>query len=1140
MNVKFSAGKMCKALALLVITLIIPLFFAISVSAASTPYEVTKSGGALIRTSYSESASSVRRAPEGSILWVVGSKKNSAGNTWYKLSDGYWIYSGNVKAHSCSWSWVSGSNPTCTSSGVSNYKCNKCGQTKKTTSSAYGHNYSGNVCTRCGVWNTASLKSRTSVSNVKYYVTTNGAKVHSGPYGACATTRTLSKGNEIIVTEKLVNASGNVWYKYSGGYIFADYVVKHSSCSWNSGVVTKKATCTSTGTKVHTCTICSATKTTTISKASHQYSSNVCTACGTWNTASLKSRTSVSNVKYYVTTNGAKVHSGPYGGCATVKTLSKGNEIIVTEKLVNASGNVWYKYSGGYIFEDYVVKHSSCSWNSGVVTKKATCTSTGTRLYTCKICSATKTVKISKTNHKYSSHVCTDCGAWDASKLKSRTTVSNVKYYVTTKGAKVHSGPYGGCATVKTLSKGTEIVVTEKIVNASGNVWYKYSGGYIFEDYVVKHSSCKWNSGTVTKKATCTATGVKTHTCTICGKTKTATIAKAKHSYSDHVCKKCNAWDTSSLKSKTAIKSVSYCVVKDGAKVHNGPYSKSKITATLAKTKIIKVTEKVVNAEGNTWYKYSGGYIYGEYVVKHTTCMWDSGKITKKATCTATGTKVQTCAVCAKQKTTVLPKHSFKSNVCTACGAWDTSSLKSKTAVSNVEYCVVTDGAKVHNGPYSKSKITSTLAKGKVIKVTEKVVNAGDNTWYKYSGGYIYSSYVKKHVYTCGVCQVCGKKQEGTLATAKFKGTISKVNTSVAVDFSDQLFLSDSKKFNKQICRISAAGMAASYNDTYGKNFLINCGFDPDTIKVENSSSKKSVVETGKNDHAKYFIGHQTIDGTDTTLVGILINGYTAGSYEWVSNFNVGKSGLHKGFSTAANEVTNKVNAYIKTQKIDTKNIKIWITGHSRGGAVTGMTAANLNYKYGVENVFAYGFATPNGVPTSMANKVPSDTSKKVCTDNIFNIVNKGDFVPYVVPQSWGFTKYGITIEMGVGDATKSTYKTIAKDSYGGLSTAQRKEIINDFCEYAANRSDYNKDKNIWGLTPSKFGEAIGMFMCGKDDLSTLIQAGGAKLSLAVKLNNNKGKITEAHCVEAYLALVNAQNPAKHVPSKSPCKVCNP
>lgn len=53
-----------------------------------------------------------------------------------------------------------------------------------------------------------------------------------------------------------------------------------------------------------------------------------------------------------------------------------------------------------------------------------------------------------------------------------------------------------------------------------------------------------WNSGTVTKKATCTATGTKKYTCTVCGTTTTDTISKAAHSYSnscDATCNSCGA-----------------------------------------------------------------------------------------------------------------------------------------------------------------------------------------------------------------------------------------------------------------------------------------------------------------------------------------------------------------------------------------------------------------------------------------------------------------------------------------------------------------------------------------------------------------------------------------------------------------------
>ncbi|MCC8073545.1 MAG: fibronectin type III domain-containing protein, partial [Clostridiales bacterium] len=46
-----------------------------------------------------------------------------------------------------------------------------------------------------------------------------------------------------------------------------------------------------------------------------------------------------------------------------------------------------------------------------------------------------------------------------------------------------------------------------------------------------------YDSGKVTKAATCSATGVKTYTCTVCGATKTETIAKTAHTYKNIVTK---------------------------------------------------------------------------------------------------------------------------------------------------------------------------------------------------------------------------------------------------------------------------------------------------------------------------------------------------------------------------------------------------------------------------------------------------------------------------------------------------------------------------------------------------------------------------------------------------------------------------
>lgn len=45
------------------------------------------------------------------------------------------------------------------------------------------------------------------------------------------------------------------------------------------------------------------------------------------------------------------------------------------------------------------------------------------------------------------------------------------------------------------------------------------------------HTSCAWDGGTVTTAATCSSEGVKTYTCTVCGNTRTESIAASGHSY---------------------------------------------------------------------------------------------------------------------------------------------------------------------------------------------------------------------------------------------------------------------------------------------------------------------------------------------------------------------------------------------------------------------------------------------------------------------------------------------------------------------------------------------------------------------------------------------------------------------------------
>lgn len=146
----------------------------------------------------------------------------------------------------------------------------------------------------------------------------------------------------------------------------------------------------------------------------------------------------------------------------------------------------------------------------------------------------------------------------------------------------------------------------------------------------------------------------------------------------------------------------------------------------------------------------------------------------------------------------------------------------------------------------------------------------------------------------------------------------------------------------------------------------------------------------------------------DETLIAVAIR--SGGYYkEWASNAKLGEVGDHQGFDEASDCVLAYINNYIKDKKIS-GNIKLWITGYSRGAATATQTAAKLNFEFidGVdftkEQIYAYGFATPAG---AIEDSDPTNLDKY---GNIFNIINFHDIVPKVAPQEWGFWRYGRTL----------------------------------------------------------------------------------------------------------------------------------
>ena len=159
---------------------------------------------------------------------------------------------------------------------------------------------------------------------------------------------------------------------------------------------------------------------------------------------------------------------------STVATLS-GSITGISEGDTTISASLY----GLTAHQTAAVKVHNCEnhWDDGKITTPPTCTKTGVKQYTCTICSETKTEEIAALGHDYSSD-------WTIDTAAACETVGSKSHHCTR------------CDSKKDITE----------IPAPG-----------------KHT---WNNGVITKPATIAEEGVKTYTCTVCGVTRTETIAK--------------------------------------------------------------------------------------------------------------------------------------------------------------------------------------------------------------------------------------------------------------------------------------------------------------------------------------------------------------------------------------------------------------------------------------------------------------------------------------------------------------------------------------------------------------------------------------------------------------------------------------
>lgn len=169
------------------------------------------------------------------------------------------------------------------------------------------------------------------------------------------------------------------------------------------------------------------------------------------------------------------------------------------------------------------------TWSDGVIEPDSTCTSTGTKTYTCKAdgCKATYTKTLDLAAHKLTKTEAKDAKCEEA---------GNIEYWTCSVCGKYFSDANG-----TTEIKLADIVIAQLGHNYTGAVKSNGNGEKATHSYLCKNGcgtyggaiAHTWGAGVVKPAATCTTDGTETFTCTVegCKATYTKTVPATGHSF---------------------------------------------------------------------------------------------------------------------------------------------------------------------------------------------------------------------------------------------------------------------------------------------------------------------------------------------------------------------------------------------------------------------------------------------------------------------------------------------------------------------------------------------------------------------------------------------------------------------------------
>ena len=166
---------------------------------------------------------------------------------------------------------------------------------------------------------------------------------------------------------------------------------------------------------------------------------------------------------------------------------------------------------------------------------------------------------------------------------------------------------------------------------------------------------------------------------------------------------------------------------------------------------------------------------------------------------------------------------------------------------------------------------------------------------------------------------------EGTVVKYDLQPSIRKADSEktepyhLEFKYSDEFFKEDAKDFSRDLALISNGKSLMAITETVIKSFY-------DTIEFDDFESHFVTKKTENT--VSYALAHKSIE--DFNVVSLAVCGHDYG-LEWANNALLGESGDHLGFSLRANEIYTALQTYIA----DYENVKLWISGYSRGGAIS-------------------------------------------------------------------------------------------------------------------------------------------------------------------------------------------------------------